>query len=150
MGTVSYDHPDPSIYTVLTSPSETLGTANCDFVVFPPRWLVAEHTFRPPWFHRNTMSEFFALIHGVYDGKATGLEPGGMSLHNPMAGHGPDVPTFEKASAADLAPQKLDGSLACLWETRQAIRPTRFALETPALQRDYDECWMGFRKRFQG
>ncbi|HEX7928270.1 MAG TPA: homogentisate 1,2-dioxygenase, partial [bacterium] len=150
MGTVSYDHPDPSIYTVLTSPSEVPGTANCDFVIFPPRWMVAEHTFRPPWFHRNVMSEFFGLIHGVYDGKAEGLVPGGMSLHNSMQAHGPDVPTFEKATATDLKPAKIDSSLAFLCETRLVIRPTRFALETDALQRNYDDIWMGFPRQFKG
>ncbi|HWI27910.1 MAG TPA: homogentisate 1,2-dioxygenase [Stellaceae bacterium] len=148
MGTVSYDHPDPSIYTVLTSPSETPGTANIDFVAFTPRWLVAEDTFRPPWFHRNYMNEFMGLIHGIYDSKAAGFLPGGCSLHNCMSGHGPDVPTFEKASAADLAPQKLENMLAFMFETRMVCRPTRFALETPARQRDYDACWQGFTKRF--
>ena len=150
MGTVSFDHPDPSIYTVLTSPSETAGTANVDFVIFPPRWLVAEDTFRPPWFHRNVMSEFMGLIHGVYDAKAEGFLPGGASLHNCMSGHGPDAPTFEKASEAALTPHKIDNTLAFMFETRLVCRPTRFALETPALQRDYDACWQGFRKLFRG
>jgi homogentisate 1,2-dioxygenase len=150
MGTVSYDHPDPSIYTVLTSPSETPGTANVDVVAFTPRWLVAEDTFRPPWFHRNYMNEFMGLIHGIYDSKAAGFLPGGASLHNCMSGHGPDVPTFEKASAAELQPQKLENVLAFMFETRMVCRPTRFALETPALQRDYDACWQGFAKRFAG
>jgi homogentisate 1,2-dioxygenase len=150
MGTVSYDHPDPSIYTVLTSPSETAGTANADFVIFPPRWLVAEDTFRPPWFHRNVMSEFMGLIHGVYDAKAEGFLPGGASLHNCMSGHGPDAQIFEKASAADLKPQKIDNTLAFMFETRLVCRPTRFALETPALQRDYDACWGGLPRLFRG
>jgi homogentisate 1,2-dioxygenase len=150
MGSVGFDHPDPSIFTVLTSPSEVPGTANCDFVIFPPRWVVAEHTFRPPWFHRNVMNEFMGLVHGVYDAKAEGFVPGGMSLHNCMAAHGPDAATFEKASAADLMPQKIDGTLAFMFETRFPIRPTRFALESPALQRDYDSCWQGFPKGFKG
>ena len=149
MGTVSFDHPDPSIYTVLTSPSETAGTANIDFVIFPPRWLVAEDTFRPPWFHRNVMSEFMGLVHGVYDAKAEGFLPGGASLHNCMSGHGPDAATFEKASEAALTPHKIDNTLAFMFETRLVCRPTRFALETPALQRDYDACWQGFRKLFR-
>ena len=149
IGTVSFDHPDPSIFTVLTSPSETPGTANCDFVIFPPRWLVAEHTFRPPWFHRNYMNEFMGLVHGVYDAKAGGFVPGGASLHNCMSAHGPDRATFEKAVAADLAPQKVENTLAFMFETRLVIRPTRFALETDALQRDYDACWAGFEKLFE-
>ena len=102
IGSISYDHPDPSIFTVLTSPSDTPGTANLDFVIFPPRWLVAQDTFRPPWFHRNIASEFMGLMHGVYDAKAEGFVPGGASLHNCMSGHGPDAATFDKASAADL------------------------------------------------
>jgi homogentisate 1,2-dioxygenase len=149
IGTVSFDHPDPSIFTVLTSPSEVPGTANCDFVIFPPRWLVAEHTFRPPWFHRNYMNEFMGLVHGVYDAKAEGFAPGGASLHNCMSAHGPDRATFEKATAAELMPQKIEDTLAFMFETRLVIRPTRFALETPALQRDYDSCWAGFEKLFR-
>jgi homogentisate 1,2-dioxygenase len=149
IGSVSFDHPDPSIFTVLTSPSESAGTANCDFVVFPPRWLVAEETFRPPWFHRNVMSEFMGLVHGTYDAKAEGFLPGGASLHNCMSAHGPDAATFEKAVAAELAPQKIADTLAFMFETRLAIRPTRFALETEALQNDYDSCWLGFRAMFE-
>ena len=150
IGTVSFDHPDPSIFTVLTSPSETHGIANCDFVIFPPRWLVAEHTFRPPWFHRNYMNEFMGLVHGVYAAKAEGFAPGGASLHNCMSAHGPDRATFEKAVAAELEPQKIEDTLAFMFETRMPVRPTRFALETDALQRDYDACWAGFEKLFQG
>jgi homogentisate 1,2-dioxygenase len=148
LGTVSFDHPDPSIFTVLTSPSETEGTANCDFAIFPPRWMVAEHSFRPPWFHRNVMSEFMGLVRGQYDAKAGGFEPGGASLHNCMAAHGPDAATYERASAAELSPHKIEDTLAFMFETRLAIVPTRFALETPALQRDYDACWQGFPKLF--
>jgi len=148
LGTVSFDHPDPSIFTVLTAPTETPGTANCDFVIFPPRWMVAEDTFRPPWFHRNLMSEFMGLIHGVYDAKAEGFLPGGASLHNSFAAHGPDRATFERASTAELKPQKIADTLAFMFETRLAIRPTEFALSSPALQRDYDSCWSGFESRF--
>jgi homogentisate 1,2-dioxygenase len=148
LGSVSFDHPDPSIYTVLTSPSDTPGTANCDFVIFPPRWLVAEDTFRPPWFHRNVMSEFMGLVHGVHDAKAEGFVPGGASLHNSMSPHGPDAVTVEKASAAKLEPAKLDNSLAFMFETRYAVVPTRFALDTPLLQTDYNDCWHGIGKRF--
>jgi homogentisate 1,2-dioxygenase len=150
LGTISFDHPDPSIFTVLSAPSDTPGTANLDFVVFPPRWMVAEHTFRPPWFHRNVMSEFMGLIHGVYDAKATGFSPGGMSLHNSLSAHGPDVATFDKASRAELAPHYIADTLAFMFETRYVVRPTRFALETDALQADYDACWQGFRKSFKG
>jgi homogentisate 1,2-dioxygenase len=149
LGTVSFDHPDPSIFTVLTAPSDTPGTANCDFVIFPPRWLVAEDTFRPPWFHRNVMSEFMGLIRGVYDAKAEGFVPGGVSLHNSFAAHGPDRATFERASDAELQPLKVKDTLAFMFETRLVIRPTRFAMESEALQRDYDRCWAGFEPRFQ-
>jgi homogentisate 1,2-dioxygenase len=149
LGTVSFDHPDPSIFTVLTAPTDTPGTANCDFVIFPPRWMVAEDTFRPPWFHRNVMSEFMGLIRGVYDAKAEGFVPGGASLHNSFAAHGPDRATFERASEAELQPQKIEDTLAFMFETRLVIRPTRFALESEALQRDYDRCWAGFEPRFR-
>ena len=148
--TVSFDHPDPSIFTVLTSPSDTPGTANVDFVIFPPRWIVAEHTFRPPWFHRNVMSEFMGLVHGVYDAKAEGFAPGGASLHNCMSGHGPDAATFDKASKVALAPHKIEDTLAFMFESRYVIRPTRFALETPQLQKDYLDCWKGLAKHFTG
>jgi homogentisate 1,2-dioxygenase len=150
IGTISFDHPDPSIFTVLTSPSETPGTANCDFVIFPPRWMVAEHTFRPPFFHRNYMSEFMGLVHGAYDAKAAGFVPGGMSLHNCMSAHGPDRATFDRAVAAELVPQRIADTLAFMFETRLVVRPTRFALATPALQRDYDACWAGFENNFRG
>lgn len=151
IGTVSYDHPDPSIYTVLTAPSEQPGVGNIDFVIFAPRWLVAEGTFRPPWFHRNIANEFMGLVMGVYDAKTGGgFEPGGASLHNCMSAHGPDVTSTERAIAADLAPQKIENSLAFMFETRWVVRPTRFALETAARQADYDSCWHGFPKRFPG
>jgi homogentisate 1,2-dioxygenase len=150
MNTVSFDHADPSIFTVLTSPSDTAGTANVDFVIFPPRWMVAEHTFRPPWFHRNVMSEFMGLVHGAYDAKAEGFVPGGASLHNCMSGHGPDAATFEKASRAALEPQKIESTLAFMFESRYVIRPTRFAVETPQRQKDYLDCWRGLTKHFTG
>ena len=146
VNTVSFDHPDPSIFTVLTSPSDTAGTANCDFVIFPPRWMVAEDTFRPPWFHRNVMSEFMGLIHGAYDAKEGGFAPGGASLHNCMAGHGPDLASWEKATAAELKPVKIDNTMAFMFESRWIIRPTRWATETELCQLDYDDCWAGFPK----
>ena len=146
VNTVSFDHPDPSIFTVLTSPSEIHGTANCDFAIFPPRWMVAEDTLRPPWFHRNVMSEFMGLIEGAYDAKEGGFAPGGASLHNQMAGHGPDRASYEKAVAADLKPMKIEGTMAFMFESRWVIRPTRWAAETPLCQLDYDDCWAGFDK----
>jgi homogentisate 1,2-dioxygenase len=146
INTVSFDHPDPSIFTVLTSPTETVGTANCDFVIFPPRWMVAEDTFRPPWFHRNVMSEFMGLIHGAYDAKAGGFVPGGASLHNGMSAHGPDQASYEGAVRADLTPHRVDNGMAFMFESRFLLKPTRFASETPMLQCDYDDCWSGFRK----
>lgn len=150
INSVSFDHPDPSIYSVLTSPTAIAGTANVDFVVFPPRWLVAEHTFRPPWFHRNMMNEFMGLVFGEYDAKAEGFLPGGASLHNCMSGHGPDAETWEKASKAELKPVKLDNTLAFMFETGLPVRPTKFALETKILQHEYFECWQGLKKHFKG
>jgi homogentisate 1,2-dioxygenase len=148
VNTVSFDHPDPSIFTVLTSPSDTPGTANIDFAIFPPRWMVAEDTFRPPWFHRNFMSEFMGLIYGEYDAKSEGFAPGGCSLHNCMSGHGPDAATFEKMSTVELKPHKIDGSLAFMFETRFVGRPTKFATETPLLQGDYYTCWQELKSNF--
>jgi homogentisate 1,2-dioxygenase len=144
MGTVSFDHPDPSIFTVLTSPSNVPGRANADFVIFPPRWMVAEDTFRPPWFHRNVMSEAMGLIYGAYDAKADGFAPGGLSLHNLMSGHGPDLDSWKKASAADLKPAKIENTLAFMVETCWPYRPTQFALDRS--QPDYDSAWAGFPK----
>ncbi len=146
INSVSFDHPDPSIFTVLTSPSDHPGTANCDFVIFPPRWMVAEHTFRPPWFHRNIMSEFMGLIEGAYDAKSGGFAPGGASLHNCMNGHGPDKASYEAAVAADLKPHKIDGTMAFMFEARHVLKPTKWAMQTPLLQLDYDACWDGFTK----
>jgi homogentisate 1,2-dioxygenase len=144
LGTVSFDHPDPSIFTVLTSPSETPGRANADFVIFPPRWMVGEDTFRPPWFHRNVMSEAMGLIHGDYDAKAEGFRPGGLSLHNMMSGHGPDVESWRKASEAELKPVKIEGTMAFMVESCWPYRPTRFALDRA--QPDYDQAWADFPK----
>ncbi|MEO8043101.1 MAG: homogentisate 1,2-dioxygenase [Acidobacteriota bacterium] len=150
IGSISFDHPDPSIFTVLTSPSGEAGVANCDFVIFPDRWLVAEDTFRPPWYHRNTMSEYMGLIYGQYDAKEEGFVPGGGSLHNQMSAHGPDLDAFEKASNADLKPQKLSGTLAFMFESRYIIRPTKFALDCAELQHEYSEVWQGLKKNFTG
>jgi len=149
INSVTFDHPDPSIYTVLTSPSEVPGTANCDFVIFPPRWMVAEHTFRPPWFHRNFMNEFMGLISGKYDAKEEGFVPGGASLHNCMSGHGPDADTYAKASTAELKPQFLGDTLAFMFETRFICKPTKYALDNAGLQHDYFECWQGLKKTFK-
>ena len=150
INTVSFDHPDPSIFCVLTAPSHLQGAANVDFVIFPPRWLVAENTFRPPWFHRNMMNEFMGLVFGAYDAKAEGFLPGGASLHNCMSGHGPDAETFERATAADLKPQQVKDTLAFMFETRLPVRPTRWALESKILQHEYYECWQGLKKHFKG
>ena len=144
MGTVSFDHPDPSIFTVLTSPSEVPGRANADFVIFPPRWMVAEGTFRPPWFHRNIMSEAMGLIHGSYDAKADGFAPGGISLHNLMAGHGPDVASWRGATEAELEPRKIADTMAFMVESCWPYRPTSHALANAEL--DYDAVWAGFPK----
>jgi homogentisate 1,2-dioxygenase len=150
IGSISYDHPDPSIFTVLTSQSDTRGTANVDFVIFPPRWLVTEDTFRPPWYHRNVMSEYMGLIYGNYDAKTGGgFVPGGSSLHNCMSAHGPDANAYENASNSDLAPQKLDDTMAFMFESRYLIQPTRFAMESDALQNDYRDCWLGLKRNFR-
>ena len=150
VGAILFDHPDPSIFTVLTSPSETPGTANVDFILFPERWAVAEHTFRPPWYHKNIMSEFMGLIYGVYDAKPQGFRPGGMSLHNCMLPHGPDREAFEGASNAALGPQKLENTLAFMFETRFPQHVTAFAAALPTLQLDYPACWDGLERRFDG
>ncbi|HWZ73970.1 MAG TPA: homogentisate 1,2-dioxygenase [Casimicrobiaceae bacterium] len=149
LGSVSYDHPDPSIFLVLQSQSDTAGVDTLDFVIFPPRWLVMEHTFRPPWFHRNVASEFMGLIHGAYDAKAEGFLPGGASLHNCMSGHGPDAETFDRASKADVTMgQRVSDTMAFMFETRTVIRPTRFALESAQLQPEYFRCWERLPKNF--
>lgn len=148
IGTVSYDHPDPSIFTVLTSPSDTAGVANVDFVIFPPRWMVAENTFRPPWYHRNIMNEYMGLIEGVYDAKETGFVPGGSSLHNCMSPHGPEAAVFDKASQVDLKPERYDNTLAFMLESRWLIQPTPWAMETSLRQGGYTRCWDGLEKQF--
>lgn len=150
INTVSYDHPDPSIFTVLTSPSYPSGTANLDFVIFPPRWMVGEDTFRPPYFHRNVMSEFMGLIHGIYDGKeGGGFMPGGASLHNCMTPHGPDKKTFDMGSDEPSEPRYISQTLAFMFESRHYIRPTEFALSTEKLQKEYYTHWQGLKKNFK-
>jgi homogentisate 1,2-dioxygenase len=151
IGTVSYDHPDPSIFLVLQSQSDTPGVDSLQFVIFPPRWSVAEHSFRPPWFHRNIASEYMGLVHGAYDAKSEGFVPGGSSLHNCMIGHGPDAGAFEKASAVDTSrPERLADMLAIMFESRWVLHPTRDALESDQLQSGYVETWQGLPKRFNG
>ncbi|MEV6951935.1 homogentisate 1,2-dioxygenase [Streptomyces sp. NPDC051183] len=152
IGSISYDHPDPSIFTVLTSPSDTPGLAGVDFVVFAPRWLVGEDTFRPPYFHRNVMSEYMGLIEGAYDAKTAGkggFVPGGGSLHNMMSAHGPDRETFDRASAAELKPQKIDDGLAFMFETRWPITATAQAAGADHLQSAYDDVWQGLQRHFR-
>ncbi|MET4923648.1 homogentisate 1,2-dioxygenase [Streptomyces sp. PSRA5] len=149
IGTISYDHPDPSIFTVLTSPSDTPGLAGVDFVVFAPRWLVGENTFRPPYFHRNVMSEYMGLIEGAYDAKAEGFVPGGGSLHNMMSAHGPDRQTFDRASAAELRPQRIDDGLAFMFETRWPVTATTQAATAGHLQTGYDGVWQGLERHFR-
>lgn len=149
MNTVSYDHPDPSIFTVLTSQTNTPGTANLDFVIFPPRWMVAENTFRPPWYHRNLMSEFMGLIEGVYDAKEHGFVPGGASLHNCMTPHGPEASVFEQASNAELVPQRYKDTMAFMFESRFIFHPTKFALESSARQREYYKCYSDLKNHFR-
>ena len=148
MNTVSYDHPDPSIFTVLSSQLDTAGVANVDFVIFPSRWMVAENTFRPPWYHRNLMSEFMGLIYGMYDAKPEGFVPGGASLHNSMTSHGPDVGAFEGASNANLKPARYEDTLAFMFESRYIIQPTKFALEAVQRQKNYIDCWQDLKKNF--
>ncbi|MGY8999405.1 MAG: homogentisate 1,2-dioxygenase [Rhodospirillales bacterium] len=150
IGSVSFDHPDPSIYTVLTSPSNSAGTANVDFVIFPPRWIVAENTYRPPWYHRNVMSEFMGLIHGQYDGRKEGFVPGGSSLHNSMSPHGNDAEVYEAASTSELAPHYIKDTMAFMFETCMIYKPTKFAMETELMQQDYSNCWQGLQKHFPG
>jgi homogentisate 1,2-dioxygenase len=150
INTVSFDHPDPSIFTVLTSPSGTPGVANLDFAIFPPRWMVAENTFRPPYYHRNMMSEFMGLIEGVYDAKEKGFVPGGASLHNCMSPHGPEADVFEKASNAELTPQRYENTLAFMFESRYIFSPTKYALEGKERQANYTDCWRTIKKHFKG
>lgn len=150
IGSISFDHPDPSIYTVLTSPSGPAGLANVDFVIFPPRWLVGENTFRPPWYHRNIMSEFMGLILGQYDAKPEGFVPGGASLHNMMSAHGPDDGAYEKATNAELKPEFLGATMAFMFETRYPIKLTDWAAQSPQIQAGYQDCWQGLEKNFNG
>lgn len=149
IGSISFDHPDPSIFLVLTSPSDAPGVGNMDFVIFPPRILAMEDTFRPPWFHRNVASEFMGLIHGAYDAKAEGFVPGGASLHNSFTGHGPDAETFEKASAADTSkPHYVRDTMAFMFESRHVLKPTAQAVAAAHRQRGYVACWQGLKKHF--
>jgi homogentisate 1,2-dioxygenase len=150
VGAVLFDHPDPSIFTVLTAPSGVEGTANIDFVLFRDRWMVAEDTFRPPWYHKNIMSELMGNIHGQYDAKPKGFVPGGMSLHNMMLPHGPDRNAFEGASNAELAPHKLDNTMSFMFETRFPQHLTEFAAREAPLQDDYIDCWESLEKKFDG
>ncbi|KAI7860643.1 hypothetical protein BDC45DRAFT_492467 [Circinella umbellata] len=150
INTVSYDHIDPSIFTVLTAQSTVPGVAIADFVIFPPRWAVAENTFRPPYFHRNCMSEFMGLILGDYEGKVGGFAPGGASLHSPMTPHGPDTKAFEGAYHADLKPIRVgDHTQAFMFETSLLLKVTPWALHTCGkVQEDYWKAWAQLEPKF--
>ncbi len=150
IGSISFDHPDPSIFTVLTSPSPDAGVANIDFAIFADRWLVGEHTFRPPWYHKNIMSEFMGILYGVYDAKEEGFEPGGMSLHNMYFPHGPDHDAWMKATTSDLEPEKLSDTMSFMFETRYPLIPTAYSASVPALQDDYPSVWHALEKHFTG
>ncbi|MDJ1017661.1 MAG: homogentisate 1,2-dioxygenase [Paracoccaceae bacterium] len=150
VGAILFDHPDPSIFTVLTAPSGVPGTANIDFVLFRERWMVAEDTFRPPWYHKNIMSELMGNIYGQYDAKPHGFTPGGMSLHNMMLPHGPDREAFEGASNAELGPEKLANTMSFMFETRFPQHLTAFAANEAPLQDDYIDCWASLEKKFDG
>jgi len=144
MNSVTFDHPDPSIYCVLTAPSPTPGVAVADFVIFPPRWEAKEHTFRPPWYHRNCMSEFMGLIRGVYEAKKEGFLPGGASLHSCMIPHGPDVKTFEMASNADISqPSKMGDTMAFMFESGYLLKISNQAQQSA--DKTYTNCWSGFK-----
>lgn len=148
VNTVSFDHPDPSIFTVLTAPSSMPGIANVDFVIFPPRWMVAQDTFRPPYYHRNIMSEYMGLIHGIYDAKETGFLPGGGSLHNCMSAHGPDTAAYQKAISTSLQPEYYADVLAFMFESKQIWQVTAAAYQADFRQRDYIASWQGLRANF--
>jgi homogentisate 1,2-dioxygenase len=150
VGAILFDHPDPSIFTVLTAPSGHEGTANIDFVLFRERWMVAEHSFRPPWYHKNIMSELMGNIYGQYDAKPQGFQPGGLSLHNCMLPHGPDRNAFEGASNADLKAEKLDNTMSFMFETRFPQHLTEWAATSAPLQDDYLDCWTSLEKKFDG
>ncbi len=145
INSVSVDHPDPSIFTVLSSPSTTHGYANVDFVIFPERWLTMQHTMRLPYFHRNVMSEYMGLIKGSYDAKDAqaekGFVAGGGSLHNCMSAHGPDSQSYQKAISAELKPEYYANTLAFMFESYAAWQPSKFALETDLLEKNYLACW---------
>lgn len=150
VGAILFDHPDPSIFTVLTAPSEIAGTANIDFVLFRDRWAVAEDTFRPPWYHKNVMSELMGNIYGQYDAKPGGFSPGAISLHNAMLPHGPDRQAFEGASSAQLQPSRLSNTMSFMFESRFAQHLTEFAANEAPLQDNYIDCWADLEKRFDG
>lgn len=148
LNTVTYDHPDPSIGTVLSAYTASPGLANVDFVIFPPRWMVGENTFRPPWFHRNCMSEFMGLLTGSYDAKPDSFLPGASSVHNRFVPHGPDHQAVDRGTAQDTSkPERYGGTLAFMWETKLVWHPTEYAL-TELDDHTYPECWQGIQARF--
>ncbi len=149
INTVSYDHIDPSIFTVLTSESPVAGQANLDFVIFPSRWMVAEHSFRPPYYHRNLMSELMGMVYGVYDAKEDGFKPGSVSLHNSMIPHGPDKKTFDKASSEELKPKKYQDTLAVMFESHLVWQVSEQAMKHPQRQQDYLSCWQDLERHFK-
>ena len=150
VGAVLFDHPDPSIFTVLTSPSGFEGTANVDLILFKERWSVAEHTFRPPWYHKNIMSEFMGNIYGVYDAKPEGFVPGGISLHNMMLPHGPDRDAYETARNEPMEPARIRNTMSFMFESRFPQHLTRFAAQEAPMQEQYIDVWAPLEKKFDG
>jgi homogentisate 1,2-dioxygenase len=144
INSVSFDHPDPCIFTVMSSMSTRPGVAVLDFVVFQKRFMVAENTFRPPYFHRNTMAEFMGNIYGDYDAKSGGFEPGCSSLHSPMTPHGPETKATEKAMHEDLKPVKYKDTMSFMFESCYLLRIANDAYVTESsvqVDHEYNNCW---------
>jgi homogentisate 1,2-dioxygenase len=149
VNSVTYDHMDPSIFTVLTCVSDEPGKAICDFVVFKQRWMVAENTFRPPYYHRNTMSEFMGNIYGEYDAKGKGFEPGCSSLHLPMTPHGPDKTSYQKGISEEEVPIKFKDTMSFMFESFLMFKICKTAYDDAIkLDHDYHQCWEGLTDNF--
>lgn len=135
LGSILFDHPDPSIFTVLTAPSNREpGTSVVDFAIIPPRWNMMEDTYWPPYYHRNTMSEFSGPI--VYDQahewhKEHSFKPYGAQLNGTMTAHGPSKEVHQAARESDLKPKKvgMEGLTIFLLETECPMRVQNWAVE---------------------
>lgn len=137
VGNTLLDHGDPSIYCVLSAP-------NLDLIVFPPRWDATAHTFRPPYFHRNTIAEINGILRD--DEHHAPFVPGCVFITPPLTPHGVGGRTVERERARDDdAPYRVHDSL--WFQLESPLAPVLAAWAHPV--EDWSATWPSARSYFE-